>query len=63
MNSISDNNITTAAGYNIRVTARTKQLAECIQDAIARRTGANKPLSAIIGELVFERAKDMGIDG
>lgn len=63
MNSILDNNITTANGYNIRVTARTKQLTESIQDALARRTGANKPLSAIIGELVFERAKEMGIDG
>lgn len=63
MNSISDNNITTANGYSIRVTAKTKQLAESIQEALAHRTGVNKPLSAIIGELVFDRAKEMGIDG
>lgn len=63
MNSILDNNTTTANGYNIRVTAKTRQLAESIQDALAQRTGVNKPLSAIIGELVFERAKELGIDG
>lgn len=62
MNSISDN-ITTANGYSIRVTAKTKLLAESIQESLAQRTGVNKPLSAIIGELVFDRAKELGIDG
>lgn len=60
MSSISDNLITT--GYNIRVTARAKELADKLQAEISRKTGANKPLGAIVAELMFERAKELGIE-
>lgn len=60
MTSISDNLITT--GFNIRVTARAKELADKLQAEISRKTGANKPLGAIVAELLFEKAKELGID-
>ncbi|WP_288801081.1 hypothetical protein [uncultured Fibrobacter sp.] len=65
MNHQNDKNISTNTntnGYNIRVTARTKDLAEKLQAEIAEKTGANKPLGAIVGELVFEKSKEFGIE-
>lgn len=62
MNTILDKkNTTTAKGANIRVTARTKKLAKAIQQFESKSTGVNKPVSAIIGELVFDRAKALNI--
>lgn len=60
MNNISDNLITT--GYNIRVTARAKELADKLQTEISRKTGANKPLGAIVAELLFDKAKELGLE-
>ena len=64
MNTNRDNTInnTTQTGSNIRVTARTKALAEKIQRSVSTATGVNKPVSAIVGELVFARAKELGVE-
>lgn len=62
MNSILDNSVIKTYGYNIRVTARTKELAEKLQQAIASQTGANKPLGAIVAELIFAKSKELGIE-
>lgn len=49
---------TTAAGANIRVTPKTKELAENLRNAISEETGVNLPLAAVIGDLVFRAMKE-----
>lgn len=55
MNHILDKN------FNIRVSQRTKNLAVQIQLDTKRVTGVKKPLGALIGDLVYEKAKSLGI--
>lgn len=57
-----DKNFTTATGNPIKVTAQTKALAEAIRAEEAKMTGVVKPISAIVGELVYEKAKALGVD-
>lgn len=53
----------TASGYNVRVTPKTKELLDSIQSQISNTTGSNKPLSAIVGDLVYDKAVELGVNG
>ena len=46
--------------FNIRVSAKTKELAEAIQKEVAERTGERKTFGALVGELVYKKAKEIG---
>ena len=46
--------------FNIRVSAKTKELAEAIQKEVAERTGERKAFGALVGELVYKKAKEIG---
>lgn len=54
MNEMEDKN------FNIRVSAKTKELAEAIQKEVAARTGERKTFGALVGELVYKKAKEIG---
>lgn len=64
MNSNSDKNInTTANGFNVRITPRSMELLGEIKKANAEKTGVNQPFSAIVGELIHEKAVKLGVNG
>lgn len=56
-----EKNNNTSNGYNVRVTPKTMELLGKIKTKTAEVTGVNQPMSAIVGQLVHEKAVELGV--
>ncbi len=52
---------TTATGFNVRITSKTMELLGKIKTRTAEVTGVNQPMSAIVGQLVHDKAIELGV--
>lgn len=52
---------TTANGFNVRITPKTMELLGKIKTRTAEVTGVNQPMSAIVGQLVHDKAIELGV--
>lgn len=52
---------TTANGFNVRITPKTMELLGKIKTKTAEVTGVNQPMSAIVGQLVHDKALELGV--
>lgn len=51
----------TTNGFNVRVTPKTMELLGEVKTKIAEVTGVNQPMSAIVGQLVHDKAVELGV--
>ena len=51
----------TTNGFNVRVTPKTMELLGEVKNKIAEVTGVNQPMSAIVGQLVHDKAVELGV--